>query len=335
MRALLTRWCLMLMRRRVLVMRRGSTHCAAITIGRSFIALWHIIRNLLARNLKACELFNLLEKIALLNIAKRNRVTALTRARRATNAMHIGFGFHRKIEVHNMRDVIDIESARRNISCNEHRRATRTKRIKRARSCILRLVAVNCIRVNSCGLELARKSISAVLRLGKHNGAIHRKRSKEMHQQLRFLRFEHEVKFLIDALNSARDRRDRNGDRRIEQRISEASDLFRHGRGEEHGLTRGRKQFADLANRFDESHVEHAIGLVEDEEFDLAEIDQSLLQEIDKTTWSRDKNVGALLQRAHLWTLTNAAEDHDMLERQVTTVTRKTLANLRSEFARR
>ena len=47
------------------------------------------------------------------------------------------------------------------------------------------------------------------------------------------------------------------------------------------------------------------------------------------------RDIGALLQRAHLWTLTNAAEDHDMLERQVTTVTRKTLANLRSEFARR
>ena len=82
--------------------------------------------------------------------------------------------------------------------------------------------------------------------------------------------------------------------RGIQKVGGEASDLFREGRWEQQILTYFRQFFEDLAYVADESHVEHAIGLIEYEYLDSTEIDRAPLQMIEQTTGRGDDDVGAL-----------------------------------------
>ena len=184
-------------------------------------------------------------------------------------------------------------------------------------------------------LELARESIGAVLRLREDHHSLHRERFEEVNHQLRLLRFQHEVELLIDAIDRGGNGRHRHRHRIAQERIGEMPNFLGHRCRVEHGLTVTRQHRRDLANRLDETHVEHAIGFIKDEERDLAEIDQPLLQEIDETPWRCHENVDALLDRAHLRALSNAAEDDGEADGRVATVTCETLCDLRGEFARR
>ena len=55
-----------------------------------------------------------------------------------------------------------------------------------------------------------------------------------------------------------------------------------------------------MISEYLETHVQHAIGLVQAEEAAELEADLVTLQEVDKTTWSGDEQVTAALQLPHL-----------------------------------
>ena len=181
-------------------------------------------------------------------------------------------------------------------------------------------------------IQLFGKAVGAVLGLGEHHGAAHVERVEEMDEQLRLLRLEDEVERLVDAIDRRRDRRDRHGHGVAQQRVGEMADLLRHGRAEEHRLARLGQKPRDAADRLDEAHVEHAVGLVEDEELDLAEVDQALVEQVDQSARRGDDDVDALLDRADLRALADAAEDHRVTQRRVTAVAREALGDLRREL---
>ena len=54
----------------------------------------------------------------------------------------------------------------------------------------------------------------------------------------------------------------------MQELLSDSTDFRRHGRGEEQGLPGERHQLADALDVRDEAHVEHAVGLVDDEKLD-------------------------------------------------------------------
>ena len=65
----------------------------------------------------------------------------------------------------------------------------------------------------------------------------------------------------------------------------------------------------DLPHVVDEAHVEHAVGLVEDEDRDLVEPDMALVAQVEQAPGRGDQDVDAGLQRLHLVMLVDAAED--------------------------
>ena len=64
--------------------------------------------------------------------------------------------------------------------------------------------------------------------------------------------------------------------------------------GEEHRLAVLREAADDAVDLRLEAEVEHAVGLVEDENLDAPEVDEPPLGEILEATRSRDENVRAL-----------------------------------------
>ncbi len=90
----------------------------------------------------------------------------------------------------------------------------------------------------------------------------------------------------------------------------------------------------DALHVVDEAHVEHAVGLVEDEDLDLVEEDVLLLLEIEQPSGRGDEDVDAAVQRLNLAVLADAAEDDGVREAQVLAVMVEALADLRGELAR-
>ena len=94
--------------------------------------------------------------------------------------------------------------------------------------------------------------------------------------------------------------------------VGDGADLLLvKGRREQQRLAVGGGEADDLADGGQEAHVEHAIGLVEDEDLDLVEHAGALVDEVDQAAGRGDQDVAAALERALLGVIGDAAHDGD------------------------
>ena len=84
----------------------------------------------------------------------------------------------------------------------------------------------------------------------------------------------------------------------------------------------------------DEAHVEHAIGFIENEDFESLEVDGTLLVEIQKATRGGDEDVDATADFIDLRVGTDSAENNGGSELEVLAVGRDAFGDLCGELAR-
>lgn len=85
----------------------------------------------------------------------------------------------------------------------------------------------------------------------------------------------------------------------------------------------------------DESHIEHTVGFIEDEELDMPKIDESLLHEIEEATWSCYEDIDSLREGIDLTMLSDSSEYYLRPEIRIATIVREALLDLDREFASR
>ncbi len=85
----------------------------------------------------------------------------------------------------------------------------------------------------------------------------------------------------------------------------------------------------------DEAHVEHAIGLVDDEDLDAGHQELAALAMIEQPAGCRDQNVDAAIELLLLIAERDAADEESHVELVVLAVFVEVLLDLRREFARR
>ena len=81
-----------------------------------------------------------------------------------------------------------------------------------------------------------------------------------------------------------------------QERVGEALDLGRHGRREEQRLAGEGEDLADALDVRDEAHVEHAVGLVDDEDLDAGQQDLAAAEMVEQAARRRDQHVGAAVE---------------------------------------
>ena len=113
------------------------------------------------------------------------------------------------------------------------------------------------------------------------------------------------------------------------------ADFTRHGGRKQQRLALFGQERGDLANIAHEAHVEHPVGLVEDEEFDRIEPEQPLVHEIEQAAGRGDENVDAARQGIELWLLADAAHDHGLAQMQILAIGAELVVDLDREFAGR
>ena len=62
----------------------------------------------------------------------------------------------------------------------------------------------------------------------------------------------------------------------MEQRVHQVQNLRRQGGREKHGLLLLRQELNDLADIVDKAHIQHPVGLVQDEDLHLRQVQEPL-----------------------------------------------------------
>ena len=92
----------------------------------------------------------------------------------------------------------------------------------------------------------------------------------------------------------------------LEQRLCQFLNLLWHGSREHDGLASLRQLGCDSIDILRETHVEHAVCLVEDEETHLAEVYVAQRDVGDEATWCGDDNIGTHTETLQLLIVTVA-----------------------------
>jgi hypothetical protein len=102
---------------------------------------------------------------------------------------------------------------------------------------------------------------------------------------------------------------DLNRLRRAQHLLRQRLDLLRQRRGEHQRLPLGRKGAYDLPHLRQEAHVQHAVGFVENGDFEEAIVDVSLIHEVLETARRGDDDLRAAAEGLNLRPLPDTAVD--------------------------
>ncbi len=236
---------------------------------------------------------------------QRDRGAFSAGARGAADAMDIGLGHVGQIEVHHMADAVDVDAARGDIGGDQRADLAGAERRQHPLAVVLRLVAMNGVGADAGPFQALHHLVGAVLGAGKHQRAVDR--------------------FLLEEL-----RQDRGLGRMID--LDDALDDALHRRGHRRHRHAGGIALADVV---DEAHVEHAVGLVEHEEFDLVELEAVALHEVEQAAGGRDHDFDALHDRADLAAHRHAADRQRRGQPHVAAIGIEAVEDLSGQFAGR
>src|SRR6202042_2063354 len=89
------------------------------------------------------------QEIALPLVAKRDRLPSVPRPRRAADAMDVGLGYFRKLEIDDMRHAVDVDAARGDVGRDQNARLAGAEGAEGPLALALAFVAVNGGRVDA------------------------------------------------------------------------------------------------------------------------------------------------------------------------------------------
>ncbi len=121
----------------------------------------------------------------------------------------------------------------------------------------------------------------------------------------------------------------------MQEGFGDAADFRRHRRREEQRLPRERHQLADPFDVGNEAHVQHAVGFVDDEQFDASEEETAALGMVEQPARGCDQHVDAARQFGVLVAERDAADQKRDVEFLADPVFVEILFDLRGKFAGR
>ncbi len=184
-------------------------------------------------------------------------------------------------------------------------------------------------------LELLGEAIRAVLGAREDEHLLPVVRLDEVREQGALAVVSHRVRDLVDELRGRVAPRHFDRHRIVHERAGQRANLLREGGGEQQVLPLLRQELDDPADVVDEAHVEHAIGLVQHQDFHAAQVHGALLHVVEQAARRRDEDVHAALERVNLRMDADAAENDGGAHRRVLAIGAHAFLHLRSELARR
>ena len=158
-------------------------------------------------------------------------------------------------------------------------------------------------------LQTTAAAVGAVLGAHKDDGALRALLLEELGQQVVLGLNGHREHKLVNGVGGRRGGRDLHAGRVAHQVGNLAHGLLVECGREQQRLALGRRLAHNTANGGQKAHVEHAVGLVQNQHLDLVQVAGSLLDQIDQTARRGDQDVAAVLEGRGLGLVAHAAHD--------------------------
>ncbi len=249
--------------------------------------------------------------------------------------MHVVFRHVGQVEVHDVRQLDDVQAARGDVGRHQHLQAAGLELGQRARASVLALVAVDRQRRDAVLRQLLGQPVRAVLGARKHQHLEPVVLAHQVRQQLALARLVDRQHALADRVGRRVAARDFDQRRLVQQAVGQCLDLVGERRREQQVLALRRQQLQHATNVVDEAHVEHAIGLVEHQYLHARQVDRALAGVVEQAARGRDQDVHPATQAVDLRVDVDAAEHDGRRDLQVLRVGDDAFLDLRRELARR
>ena len=217
-----------------------------------------------------------------------------------TNTVDVVVDVRRKIVVDDVSHIGDVEATSSDCSSHQNGSTSRAESLQCRLTLALRPIAVNRRGGNVVGVEEVRKHIRHALRLNEHERqASLALRRKDVQEDRTLVVVLDVFDLLGDVLRSGTNTADRKEDIVLHEVASKNLDIAGEG-GTEHeslAVAHARHVFAlhDATNLRLETHVEHAISLIQYKVANVREADTTALDKVNKTSRSGTEHVTATL----------------------------------------
>ena len=181
-------------------------------------------------------------------------------------------------------------------------------------------------------VQFPHHPVSAVLGGGEYKNGLLGPFSQQPQQQIPFFGLVHLVKLLFDGVHGGGLGRYFHPYRIVENLLGQVRDFLGHGGGKQQRLPPLGQTGDDLADIVDKSHVQHPVRLVENEGFNLFQVNVTLVAQVVETARRGHQNVHTLADGFHLGHLAHAAENHGAAQGQILAVPLKVVLNLQRQF---
>ena len=249
--------------------------------------------------------------------------------------MDIILGGIRQFVIDDKWQQFDVEPARRDIGRHQHVDRALFEVFQSLRALALGAVAVDGGSGDTVAQEFAHQAVGVALGAHEHQRLLHLAALDQMCEQGAFaigVDLVHLVRYQIGRRIAARDF---HRNRRTQYLVGEPLDFVREGGGEQQVLSFRRQQRDDALDVGHETHVEHAVGFIEHEDFDARQVDRFLLHVIEQAAGRGDQYFDAGAQCLYLRIDVDTAIDHGGTQRKVLAVVAHAFFNLRGKLARR
>lgn len=218
--------------------------------------------------------------------------------------MNVIVNIGRKIVVDDVGDIRNIETTGGNSSCNHDGESSGTEHLQGTLTLALSAVSMNGRRLEILVDKEIAQGIRHAFSLDEDEGKVALVGVENIEKNRALVGVLDVLDLLCDVLGSGTDTTNRKENVIPQEIAGQHLDIPGEGGGKHERLSvlgLGHVlALNDTANLRLETHVQHAVSLIEDEVLDVAERDAATLDEIDKTTRGSDEEIATTLNEAEL-----------------------------------
>ncbi len=263
-------------------------------------------------------LFNALERFDVTITDQAKRLTGLTGAARAADAVHVIFGVVGQIEIHHHVDAQNVQTAGRQIG-GHHDVAIVIGFELLHHAVALRLSeqARDAHRRHAVRSQEARDALDVVFEIRENDRLARLMFFEQREQVLRLLILAHVEDRVLHVFGFGLVAADVDLDGVGAEFVARVQYVKIQGRAEHQELAIARNALQDELHVVLETHIEHAVGFIKDHRAHQPQIGQMLFVKIDQAPRSRDHELDALFQSFDLFFVRSAAVNRNAAHARV------------------